>query len=79
MSTLLRIPVCLWVFGYGAYALGHGVIGFIGAGIVALFVNELWKEHQQQTEIRRHREAVVADEQLRLDVRHRREQEGRTP
>ena len=77
MGALIRIITCAWVFGYGAFALGHGALGLIVAGVVALFLNNVWKEQQRQTAMRQHRENVIADEQLRLDVQHRREREGR--
>lgn len=79
MNAFIRIVVCAWVFGYGSYAIGHGALGLILAGAVALFLNNLWKDQHRIEAARRHREQVVADEQLRLDVMHRRQQEGREP
>lgn len=79
MSPLIRIVVCLWVFGYGDYALGGGLVGIALAGITALVVNHLWHEQEREQARRRHEQNAVADEQLRLDVLHRREQEGRLP
>ena len=79
MSAFVRIVVCAWVFGYGSYAIGHGALGFVVAGVVALFINRLWRDQHRIEAATRHREEVVADEQLRLDVMHRREKEGRLP
>jgi hypothetical protein len=74
-SGLVRLLCCFWVFGYGAYAL-HGV-GTGGAtviaGLVALSLNHVWREQQREHAAREHREAVEADEALRLHVR---EQQG---
>lgn len=78
MGALVRILACAWVFGYGSFALGHGALGLVAAAIVALFINAYWKNQQHETSLRQHREDVIADEQLRLDVQHRREREGRT-
>lgn len=79
MSAFIRIVVCLWVFAYGGYALGGSAIALIVAGVLALLINNYWKDQQRVRAQRRHRENVIADEQLRLDVLHRREQEGRLP
>lgn len=78
-SGLVRLLCVFWVFGYGAYALGGGAVGVIVAAIVALGVNYLWREQQRQRFAREHRDAVIADEDLRLEVRQRRADEGRTP
>ena len=79
MSALIRILSCLLLFGLGAQALGGGAIGVIGSGIVALATNRVWRWQEEDDRRRQHERSVVADEQLRLDVLHRREQEGRLP
>ena len=79
MGGLVRILVCVFfVWLYGGYALGGGTVALIATGILALFVNAYWRDQQRQHWEREHRDRVVADEQLRLDVQHRREREGRT-
>lgn len=72
---MTRVLVCLLLFGLGAQALGGGPIALIISGAIALYVSWRWK----QVKAEEHRRQVVADEQLRLDVLHRREREGRTP
>jgi hypothetical protein len=74
MSAFVRIIVCLWVFGYGSYALhGIGALGLIVAGFVALWINHAWKTQQHTQELRAHRQTVIADEDLRAEIRQRRE------
>ena len=78
MGALVRILICVffvWIFG--AYALGGGPVALIATGILALFVNAYWRDQQRQRWEQQHRDRVIADEQLRLDVQHRREREGR--
>lgn len=73
-AGLLRLLCCFWVFGYGAYALsglGDGPAVVIAA-LVALGINHVWREQQRERFAREHREAVIADEELRLEVRERR-------
>ena len=69
---LVRIMSCLLLFGMGAQTLGGGAVGVIGSAIVALGANHLWREQQRADATRVHREAVEADEELRLAVRERR-------
>jgi hypothetical protein len=76
---MIRVLSCLLLFGLGAQALGGGAFGVIVSGAIALGANYLWKKQDRDERTRRHREQIVADEQLRLDVLHRREQEGRLP
>jgi hypothetical protein len=70
-GPLLRILACLLLFGLGAEALGGGTLGVIGSAIVALAINRYWKAQQHADARQRHREDVIADEQLRLAVRER--------
>jgi hypothetical protein len=70
-SGLVRILSCLVLFGIGAEALGGGDIGLIGSAIVALAINHYWKAQQHADARQQHREDVIADEQLRLEVRER--------
>jgi len=72
-SGLVRIVCCWWVFGFGAYAL-HGLgegAAVVIAALGALGINRVWREQQRQDRARQHREAVIADEELRLAVRER--------
>jgi hypothetical protein len=69
---LVRILSCLLLFGLSAQALGGGTVGVIGSAIVAPGANHLWHEQQRADATRVHREAVEADEDLRLAVRERR-------
>jgi hypothetical protein len=75
MGRMIRVLVCLLMFGLGAQALGGGAIGVIVSGAIALWINRTWKRVNAED----HRRQVVADEQLRLDVMHRRHEEGREP
>jgi O-antigen/teichoic acid export membrane protein len=68
VSGLIRILVCLGLFGVGAQALGGGTVGVFVSGAVALAVNHLWRQ-QQHAE---YRQSVIEDEDLRLEVRERR-------
>ncbi len=74
---LVRILSCLLLFGLGAEALGGGAFGVTASAVVAFGANYLWREQQRSDRLRLHREDVIADEQLRLDVRERRRDEGR--
>ena len=68
MRGLTRI-ICVWLlFGMGAEALhglGEGVAVILSA-IVALAVNRMWRDQQRKQLAREHREAVEADEKLRI-------------
>jgi hypothetical protein len=80
-AGLLRILSCMLLFGMGAEAL-HGLgegAAVIVSGIVAIGINRVWKAQQHADARQQHREDVIADEQLRLEVRHRRRDEGRQP
>lgn len=79
MSPLIRICSCLLLFGLGAQALAGGTLGVLGSAIIAFAANRAWRRQEQDERRRQHERDVVADEQLRLDVRHRREREGRLP
>lgn len=72
---MIRVLVCLLMFGLGAEALGGGPVALIISGAVSLWINWKWK----QVNAEEHQRRVVADEQLRLDVMHRRQREGREP
>ncbi len=72
MGTLTRVFCCLILFGWGAEALGGGAVGVGISGAIALGASYLWREQQRQQRAQRHREAVIADEDLRLEVRERR-------
>lgn len=69
---MIRIFSCLLLFGVGAQALGGGTFGVIVSGIVALTANHAWKRQQQVERAAQHRQSVIADEDLRLEVRERR-------
>jgi hypothetical protein len=77
MAGLVRILSCLLLFGIGAEALGGGDVGVIGSALVALGANHAWKAQQRADARREHARDVIADEQLRLEVRERRRGEGR--
>lgn len=70
-SGLTRILSCLVLFGIGADALGGGDVGVIGSAIVALAIDRVWKAQQHADARRQHQEDVVADEELRAQVRER--------
>jgi hypothetical protein len=69
---MIRVLSCLLLFDVGAQALGGGAFGVIVSGIVALAANRAWKRQQQAERAARHRQSVIADEDLRLEVRERR-------
>jgi hypothetical protein len=73
MGGLVRIGSCLLLWGIGAQALGGGPVGVVVSAVVAFSVNRLWRLQQAADR----RAAIVADEQLRLEVRERRRDEGR--
>lgn len=68
MRGLTRI-ICVWLlFGMGAEAL-HGLgegAAVIFSAIMALAVNRMWRDQQRKDLAREHREAVEADEKLRI-------------
>jgi len=68
----VRILSCLLLFGIGAEALGGGDVGVILSGIVALAINRAWKAQQ-------HAADVIADENLRADVRELRQRPAEPP
>ncbi len=70
-SGLLRLLAVFWVFGWGAYALGGGFVGVAAAAVVAIAINRLWRFQQNEDRLREHREQVIADEELKLEVRER--------
>lgn len=67
---MIRVLVCLLMFGLGAQALGGGTFGVIVSGAIALAINWKWKQVNAQER----RQRVIDDEQLRLEVRERRRQ-----
>jgi hypothetical protein len=77
MAGFVRICCCLLLFGVGAEALGGGDVGLIGSAIVAFAVNRVWREQQREQARAEHRRDVIADEELRADVRERRAQAER--
>lgn len=78
-AGLTRLLCCYLLFGIGAEALGGGDLGLIGSAIVALWINRAWRTQQHDDARREHARDVIADENLRLEVRHRRQDEGRQP
>jgi len=76
---LVRILSCLILFGIGAEALGGGDVGLIVSGLVALAISRAWRNQQRADARQQHAQDVIADEQLRLEVRERRRDEGRHP
>jgi hypothetical protein len=76
---LVRILSCLILFGIGAEALGGGDVGVILSAIVALAINRVWRQQQHLDARRRHQEDVVADENLRADVRELRQRSVEPP
>jgi uncharacterized membrane protein YfcA len=70
---MIRVLVCLLMFGLGVQALGGGAVAVIVSGAVSLWINREWKRVNAED----HRRQIIADEQLRLDVMHRRREEGR--
>lgn len=74
MSSLVRLVCVFWVFGWGAWALsGLGdAPAVVIAALVALGINRVWREQQQQARAAQHRQNVIEDEDLRLEVRERR-------
>jgi hypothetical protein len=79
MAGLVRILSCLLLFGIGAEALGGGDVGVILSAIVALAINRVWRQQQHLDARRRHQEDVVADENLRADVRELRQRSVEPP
>jgi hypothetical protein len=79
MAGLVRILSCLLLFGIGAEALGGGDVGVILSAIVALAINRAWKAQQHVDARRQHQEDVVADENLRADVRALRQRPAEPP
>ncbi len=79
-SGLTRLLCCYLLFGLGAAGLAP-VVGdtpaVILSAIVALAVNRVWRQQQHADARREHARDVIADEQLRLEVRERRRDEGR--
>jgi hypothetical protein len=75
----VRILSCLLLFGIGAEALGGGDVGVILSGIVALAISRAWKAQQHADVRRQHQEDVVADENLRADVRELRQRPVEPP
>lgn len=73
MAGLVRILSCLLLWGVGAEALGGGAFGVIVSAVVAFAANRAWRLQQAADR----RAAIVADEQLRAEVRERRRDEGR--
>lgn len=65
---MIRVLICLLLFGLGAQALGGGAFGVIVSGAISLWINWKWK----QVNAEEHRRQVIADEQTRLEVRERR-------
>jgi len=78
-SGLVRILSCLILFAIGAEALGGGDVGVILSGIVALAISRAWKAQQHADARRQHQEDVVADENLRADVRELRQRAAEPP
>jgi len=79
---LVRILSCLILFGLGAEALTPAIgntPAVIVSAIIALALDRVWKLQQHADARQQHREDVIADEQLRLEVRERRRDEGREP
>ncbi len=72
---MIRVLTLVLLFGLGVEALGGGPVGVIISGTISLFLNFQWK----RVDAENHRRSVVADEQLRMDVRARRKDEGRQP
>jgi hypothetical protein len=72
---MIRVLACLLMFGLGVQALGGGAVAVIVSGAISLWINREWKRVNAED----HRRQIVADEQLRLDVMHRRREEGRLP
>lgn len=65
---MIRVLVCLLMFGLGAQALGGGAFGVILSGAIALAINWKWKQVKEGER----RQRVIDDEDLRLQVRERR-------
>lgn len=65
-----RILTCMFIFGWLAYQLQGAGEGFatITAGTIALTINWLWRTEEHTHQARTHRENVLRDEQLRLDI-----------
>jgi hypothetical protein len=76
---LVRILSCLLLFGIGSEALGGGGVGVIVSGVVALAANHLWKAQQHADARRQHAADVIADENLRADVRELRQRPAEHP
>lgn len=79
MAGLVRILSCLLLFGIGAQALGGGDVGVILSAIVALAANRVWRQQQHADARARHAADVIADENLRADVRELRQRPVEPP
>jgi hypothetical protein len=79
VGGLVRILSCLLLFGIGAQALGGRDVGVILSGIVALAINRAWKAQQHADARRQHVADVIADENLRADVRELRQRPAEPP
>jgi hypothetical protein len=77
MGAFGRICSCLLLWGIGAQALGGGTVGVVLSALVALGANHAWKAQHRADARREHARDVIADEQLRAEVRERRRGEGR--
>jgi hypothetical protein len=73
MSALGRILACLLLFGLGAQALGGGAIGVLVSALVSLAANRAWRIAQEADRRAAHRTQIMEDEELRLQIRDRRE------
>lgn len=73
-----RVLACWMIFGYLAWQVHAAglpeAVAVVVAAIVAFGLNRAWRQKQRQRLLREHREEVVADEQLRAEVRERRRQ-----
>jgi hypothetical protein len=79
MGGLVRILSCLLLFGIGAEALGGGDVGLIGSAIVAFAINRAWRSQQREQARQQHRRDVIADEELRRQVRELHERASGQP
>lgn len=74
-AGLGRLIACWLLFGVGAEALTPSLgntLAVIASAAIAIYLNTVWKDQQRQRFAREHREAVIADEELRRQVRSRR-------
>jgi hypothetical protein len=65
---MTRVLCCLLLFGLGAEALGGGAVGVILSGGISLWLNHRWKEQERRDRLRVHRERIIDDERVRLQV-----------